>query len=138
MRAHEFLIIKRGLEPETSRVESENQPRLRHFVKWCCSELGIDTELPEIKFSDDKESARQHYTGYFRDHDNTIWIYSGQRNLIDIMRTLAHELTHFKQREDGVEMARQNYIGSPAEQAADVSAGILMKKYSRLFPEIIE
>jgi Zn-dependent peptidase ImmA (M78 family) len=67
-----------------------------------------------------------------------MWIYTGNRNLIDIMRTVAHELTHRKQHEDGRINGDQSYPGSPIEQEADAVAGYLMKLYGKENPEIVE
>ena len=67
-----------------------------------------------------------------------MWIYTGNRNLIDIMRTVAHELAHRKQFEDDMVHGDQAYPGSPIEQQADAVAGYLMKLYGKEHPEIIE
>ena len=91
-----------------------------------------------IKFQDKKEGPDQHHTGYYNDDENVMWIYTGNRNLIDILRTVAHELTHRKQHEGGKTYPDQSYPGSPIERQADEIAGILMKLYGKMHPEIIE
>jgi hypothetical protein len=116
----------------------EHEEQLRDFVAWCVDELDIQQELPRIRFQDDKEGPDQHHTGYYNDNKDIMWIYTGNRNMIDIMRTVAHELTHRKQHEDNRIIGDQAYPGSPIEQEADAMAGYLMKLYGKMHPEIIE
>jgi hypothetical protein len=65
-----------------------------------------------------------------------MWVYTGNRNLIDILRTVAHELAHHKQRLDGD--TTNNTDLAELEGQADQVAGMIMKLYVRKFPEIIE
>lgn len=129
MRAEDFL-------KESTYTEHEEQ--IRDFIEWCVKKLKIKEKLPTIKFQDEKESEDQHRTGYYSDDDDIMWIYTGKRNLIDILRTVAHELTHRKQHEGGRTYPGQSYPGSKIEQQADIMAGILMKLYGKEHPEIIE
>jgi hypothetical protein len=122
----------------TESTFSDHEEQLRDFVAWCVKKLKIKQALPEIRFQDAKEGPDQHHTGYYSDTDDVMWIYTGNRNMIDIMRTVAHELTHRKQHEDGRVNGNQAYPGSPIEQEADAVAGYLMKLYGKKNPEIIE
>lgn len=122
----------------TKSTYQEHEEQLRDFIKWCVRKLKIRQALPKIRFQDAKEGPDQHRTGYYDDNDDIMWIYTGNRNLIDIMRTVAHELVHSKQHEDNRVHGDQSYPGSPMEQEADVVAGYLMKLYGKKNPEIIE
>ena len=129
MRAREFVV------ESTFR---DHEAQLRDFVAWCVDKLNIEQALPRIRFQDAKEGPDQHRTGYYDDAEDVMWIYTGNRNMIDIMRTVAHELTHRKQHEDDQVHGDQAYPGSPIEQQADAVAGYLMKLYGKEHPEIIE
>ena len=129
MRAQEFL---------TESTYADHEEQLRDFVAWCVKKLKIKQALPKIRFQDEKEGPDQHRTGYYDDDEDVMWIYTGNRNLIDIMRTVAHELAHRKQHEDNRVKGNQSYPGSPIEQEADAVAGYLMKLYGKIHPEIIE
>jgi hypothetical protein len=129
MRASDFIV------ESTFR---DHEAQLRDFVAWCVDQLDIQEALPKIRFQDAKEGPDQHRTGYYDDAQDTMWIYTGNRNLIDIMRTVAHELAHRKQHEDNMVHGNQAYPGSPIEQQADAVAGYLMKLYGKANPEIIE
>ena len=122
-------------EDESSMHEHEE--RIHHFMAWCKKKLKLKQELPDIEFSDEKDSEDMHHTGYYNDHENKLWVYTGNRNLIDILRTVAHEFTHRKQGEDG-RIKGPNPPGSPLEQEADAMAGYLMKLYGKMYPEIVE
>ena len=122
----------------TESTFREHEEQLRDFVRWCVRELDIQQALPRIRFQDAKEGPDQHRTGYYDDAEDIMWIYTGNRNMIDIMRTVAHELTHRKQHEDNMVHGDQAYPGSPIEQQADAVAGYLMKLYGKMHPEIIE
>lgn len=122
----------------TESTFQEHEEQLRDFVRWCVEKLNIKQALPKIRFQDAKEGPDQHRTGYYDDNDDIMWVYTGNRNLIDIMRTVAHELVHRKQHEDNRVHGDQSYPGSPIEQEADAVAGYLMKLYGKANPEIIE
>jgi len=117
---------------------SEHEEQIRHFMQWCRHKLKLKQELPNIEFSDEKDSEDMHHTGYYNNQEDKLWVYTGNRNLIDILRTVAHEFTHRKQGEQGRIEPDQSYPGSPIEQEADAVAGYLMKLYGKEYPEIIE
>ena len=118
-------------------VDSREE-QIRDFMLWCKRKLKLKQQLPNIEFSDKKDSEDMHHTGYYSDQEDKLWVYTGNRNLIDILRTVAHEFTHRKQGEQGRIEADQSYPGSPIEQEADAVAGYLMKLYGKQRPEIIE
>ena len=126
----------RGNLSESTFTGHEQQ--LRHFVKWCKEKLKITKPLPKMIFADRKESDDQHRTGYYDDDTNTMWVYTGNRNLIDIMRTVCHELVHRKQHEHKRAKPGESYPFAPIEQEADAVAGGLIKLYVREFPASIE
>ena len=117
---------------------SEHEEQLRHFVQWCKNKLNITKPLPQMRFQDAKEGPDQHRTGYYDDDANIMWVYTGNRNLIDIFRTVAHELVHRKQHEHREAQPGESYPFAPIEQEADAVAGYLMKLYGKDNPEIIE
>ena len=94
--------------------------------------------MPRLEFQDSKDFEPQTKTAHFSMQDGMIWIYTGNRNLADIMRSVAHELTHYKQDEKGQVTPDQSYPGSPIEQQADAVAGYLMILYMEKVPGILE
>ena len=117
----------------------DHEEQLREFVKWTCGKLKLK-ETPRIEFQDTKDTSDgdQKKTAHFDPEDKMMWIYTGNRNLADIMRSVAHELTHRKQDEQGRVTPDQNYPGSEIEQEADAVAGYLMKLYLDIKPDSLE
>ena len=103
-----------------------HEQRVKDFIRWVYDREHIKGEPPRIIFSDQKESEDMHHTGWYNHHEHTMYVYTGNRNLIDIMRTVAHELTHVKQGTKG-RIHGHSPPGSKLEREADAEAGYLMK-----------
>lgn len=101
------------------------------FALWAGDILEID-ELPEIELSMDTEEAQtNHHTGGHVDGSGKIWVYVNNRNLVDILRTVFHELVHIRQGELDMIKPGSSYPGSPIESEADVLAGKYIKIYGK-------
>ena len=134
MKAQEFDHIV------DDRIQGTHARRsdIADFVHWCCGKLGIATsKLPTIELCRDRERAQQrHRTGEFDLEDHHLVVYVGNRNLVDILRTVAHELTHVHQKMHNA--IRDSGPGSDTESTADQVAGYLIKVYGKLHPDIFE
>ena len=120
--------IKNKLD-ENSNINLKDE--VDKFVDWVSSRLQIKTK-PKIILSIDTEEAQQgHHTGQHTEGDNNIWVYIKNRNLVDILRTVAHELTHVRQGELGMIQPGDSYPGSPIELLADMVAGKVIKIYGK-------
>ena len=67
-----------------------------------------------------------------------IWIYVKNRNMADILRTLAHELVHYKQLLDGALNSESGKTGSDEENEANAQAGVLLRDFGKVNPVIYE
>jgi Zn-dependent peptidase ImmA (M78 family) len=76
--------------------------------------------------------------GYFSPNDNKIWVYCANRNMADILRTLAHELVHRKQDEDGRINYESGKTGSEIENEANAMAGVLLRDFGKQHEEIYQ
>jgi hypothetical protein len=117
--------------------EQDQMKRINHFIDWVYKKERITAPRPRIEFSSEKDSEDMHHTGWYNAKTNTMWVYTGNRNLIDILRTIAHELRHRKQGSQG-RIHGHSPPGSRLERDADAEAGYLMKLYGKEYPEIIE
>jgi hypothetical protein len=71
--------------------------------------------------------------------NNDIFIYVNNRSTPDILRTLAHELVHLKQRQDGyIGGPEDGATGSDVENEANAAAGILLRDFGRRNEHIYE
>ena len=110
---------------------------VEHFVRFVSNELDLQGP-PNIKYSNSKKGPNDHHTGWYTPDTDSIWVYTGNRNLIDILRTVAHELRHRKQHEDGHIDDKGTYPGHPREQEADAYAGYIVKVYGEKYPYIMQ
>lgn len=132
------------LQPERinniRRPSNKREKRIRHFMDWTSKRIGLKNLDIDISFSYNKMDAQeQHRTGQYDWQNNQMLVYVGNRNMVDILRTLCHELVHVKQGQDGdIQRATKHGAGSPLEIEADAKAGYLMKLYGKLHRDIFE
>jgi hypothetical protein len=120
--------IKNKLD-ETDSDELDIQDEVDKFVDWASPILKLEKK-PKIELSMDTEEAQtNHHTGSHVHGENSVWVYANNRNLVDILRTVVHELTHVRQGELGMIKPGSSYPGSPIEAQADMIAGKLIKIY---------
>jgi hypothetical protein len=102
---------------------------VQKFVEWTAKQLTLK-EVPTVELSMDTEEAQtNHHTGGHVPGEGSVWVYAKNRNLVDILRTVAHELVHVRQHELGMIKPGDSYPGSPIELLADMVAGKLIKIY---------
>jgi 5'(3')-deoxyribonucleotidase len=111
--------------------ESNKQRNLTDFIKFCKEQLTLTTS-PSIKFVSDTEDTT---FGYF-DYDNkNIVVQLNGRHQMDVMRTVAHELVHYKQDKTlGRELDGRN--GSVDENEANSLAGELLRRWGQKNPTL--
>lgn len=124
-------------------VESEDKnldvEAVKKFIQWTVHRLHLKGPMPKIILSDNTEKAQAGtHTGVHSEEDNTIWVYTGKRNLIDIFRTIFHELVHERQSQLNMIKPDDSYPGSPIEAMADMLAGKYIKIYGKHHPEIFQ
>ena len=111
---------------------------LADFIKFCKDSIGIE-KLPKIQFIKDNAWVKQNRSfGQYKNDSKSLVVYIGNRNLADICRTLAHELTHHKQNEMNLLGPESGETGSPIENQAHEVAGVIMRQYGKIQPLIYE
>jgi hypothetical protein len=99
------------------------------FVDWTAKRLNLQ-KVPTVELSMDSEEAQtNHHTGGHVPGEGSVWVYAKNRNLVDILRTVFHELVHVRQHEIGMIKPGDSYPGSPIEAMADMLAGKYIKIY---------
>lgn len=128
----------RGLHENKSTKTSNIKQEVDKFVAWAKKELNLKT-APIIELSTDTRDARQnHHTGRHTEGDNRVWVYVKNRNLVDILRTVCHELVHVRQSELDMIDPGDSYPGSPIEMIADMQAGKMLKIYGKMHRHIFQ
>ena len=73
----------------------------------------------------------------YRIEDDEIYIYVKNRNMLaDPLRSLAHEIRHFKQKLDNVLVPTSGDDGSPHEDEAHCFSGLMIRLFGKSHPEI--
>jgi len=131
-------IIKQLLREAILKNDEKDKRILEEFVEFAKKYLNIENHPIKITLTF-KKTPDIKTTAYFNP-SGEIKIYVKDRAIMDICRSIAHELTHFKQsifneltntEEDGAD-------GSPIENEANAKAGEIIRKFGRIYPEIYE
>jgi len=111
---------------------------IRKFIPIAMRVLDI-SNLPKIKFKLKVETGDgvQSSFGQFIPRKNTILVGCSNRHPVDILRTLAHELVHYKQHLDKELDAQSGNTGSDEENDANAMAGVIMRYYNKQNPAAI-
>jgi hypothetical protein len=121
--------IKDVKEEGADGSELDIKAEVEKFAEWAMRRVHLEKPI-KIDLSYDTEEAQDnHHTGRHTVGDPTIWVYAANRNLVDILRTVFHEIVHCRQGELGMIQPGDSYPGSPIEAMADMLAGKYMKIY---------
>lgn len=99
-------------------------------------ELQLPSLPKNIKFADATYAAEHLSFGTYNPLNDEIVVSKENRHPVDVLRTLAHELVHHKQRIEG--KALDGSDGSDVENEANAVAGELMRKFRKVRPEIFK
>lgn len=109
------------------------------FISFALRELGV-TKKPTVRFTDKQSDISQKGSqpsfGAYDPNKMELIIYRGDRHRADILRTLAHELVHHAQRVNKETL--DGKTGSDTENSANATAGVLMRKFSKVDPNIMK
>jgi hypothetical protein len=131
MKVIELLTEERKTTPDEFM-------RLMHdFLPLAMKHLKID-RLPDFKLVTRVPDTEQPTFGKFVPHENRIYLAIEQRHPLDVLRTLAHELTHFRQGTEHELGPDSGRTGSPTENEAHEVAGIIMRHFNKAHPEYFQ
>ena len=122
------------IDKQLSLNEGTQTNIFEKFMSYACQELNIENPPSfEIKteFGEEQPSF-----GAYVPSDHHIFLNPSNRNIVDILRTLAHELVHAKQNELELLEPNSGDTGSDIENDANAIAGILMRDYGKQNPDI--
>lgn len=120
---------------------SDDEQKIKDFIEWSYKVVNLQQPYPKFTFSKDTEEAQSgHHTGRHTHDGKTsqIWVYTANRNLVDIFRTIFHEIVHERQMQLDMIGPDDSYPGSPIEAMADMMAGKYIKIYGKKHSEIFQ
>lgn len=131
-------VNKHKLNEEVLPHDKRNEV-INDFVKFVDSEIDFNGKIPNMRISYDDNDAREMKSyGRYIPETNEILVVAANRGLADILRTIAHELVHQKQKEEGRLKPDSGNTGSDEENEANALAGVLMREFGKNNPIIFE
>lgn len=115
------LYVQRVLKEYSMDAEGTeyNDEYFQSFIQFAKNEIGIE-ELPNIKVVSDFNGTTGAYQ--YEEEPKQIIVRGGGRALVDILRSITHELVHHKQKEEG-KIKKDNGDGVGGKLEDDASAG---------------
>jgi hypothetical protein len=107
---------------------------MKDFLPLAMQELGI-SQLPKFKLMAHIPHHHQPSFGRFVNDENTIYLGIAQRHPLDVLRTIAHELVHFRQNTEHELDDKSGETGSPEENEAHEVAGVIMRNFNKKHPQ---
>jgi hypothetical protein len=108
----------------------------KKFLPLCMHYLELDS-LPKMKFEKTISDVDQPTFGKFDNAAQTLYVALANRHPNDILRTVAHELCHYKQGVDHRLDSNSGETGSSEENEAHARAGIVMRHFNKKYPEYL-
>lgn len=109
---------------------------LHEFVRFAAEDLELKT-LPKFDFRFDTKRSVEHksFGGYAPGAEH-ITITVKNRHINDVLRTLAHEMVHYKQDlNNELEDDDAGSTGSPQENEANARAAVILRNWGKKHPE---
>lgn len=132
-----------GVSAGTKMFVSEKQHEIDHdqvsdFVKFCVDHLGMDS-LPDIVLHSDSDWSEDNTSfGRYTPDQQRLDVATHGRHIMDVFRTIAHELTHHQQHQVETVPKAAGHTGSRWENEANARAGVIMRHYADQHPELFD
>ena len=122
------LLTESLAKPDTYKI-------LLDFIRFAAEDLGLNS-LPKFDFAFDSDRSIEHKSfGGYQPGGEHITITVKNRHIMDVCRTLAHELVHYKQDLDNeLEDDDAGSTGSPQENEANARAAVIMRNWGKAHP----
>ena len=107
---------------------------VKDFMRFTKMKLNIRNDIP-VELIYDLEFSRK-YSSFacIMTDSKQIYVSVINRHPVDILRSLAHEMVHYKQMIDGQNI--QGHTGSRHENEANAKAGVVLRDYGKMHPEL--
>jgi 50S ribosomal subunit-associated GTPase HflX len=118
-----------------SFLDDDKKEKLNGFVKFVKEQLDIKT-TPIITIQNHRDGLKTTANYDYTKENKIIKVSMKNRALVDVMRSIAHEMVHHKQFEQGRLDIPPPDIGGEIEDEANAKAGQYIKLYSKIDPTI--
>jgi hypothetical protein len=120
-----------------SFLDDDKKEKLNSFVKFVKEQLDIKT-TPTITIQNHRDGLKTTANYDYTKENKIIKVSMKNRALVDVMRSIAHEMVHHKQFEQGRLETPPPDIGGEIEDEANAKAGQYIKLYSKIDPTIYD
>lgn len=125
--------------PLNEDVNKNENTLINKFIEYVGEYLEIEDNIPPITFIfDDNFSLEYHSFGAYYPSEKKIEIVRHNRHIVDVFRTLAHEMVHHKQNIENRLEVNSGDTGSDIENEANSLAAIIMRNFSKENPNIFK
>ena len=111
-------------------LTDEKKEKLTNFIKFVKKELDLKT-VPTIVVQNGRSNLKTTANYDYTKENKIIKVNSKNRALVDVMRSVAHELVHHKQWEQGRLKVKPPDIGGEIEDEANAKAGQFIKMFAK-------
>jgi hypothetical protein len=119
-----------------SFLTDEKREILDKFVLFVKKQLELET-VPTVKIQNHRDGLKTTANYDYTKENKIIKVCAKNRALVDVCRSIAHEMVHHKQFEDGrLDGPQPPDIGGEIEDEANAKAGQYIKMYSKMDPTI--
>ena len=119
---------------ESIQNKEDLRQQARKFVTFARDQLAIN-KLPKIKFvTTRKNHVGMPSFGHFSPGNEEIVVATDGRHIMDVFRTLAHELVHWRQFINNELTETSGVTGSDHENEANAFAGVIMRNFAKNNP----
>jgi hypothetical protein len=121
------LIVSKELD-----MNPQKQEVLAKFCIYCMDELGMDADVDTTIYIEHSRGDNGiKTTAFYNPNNDEVKVYGRNRALVDICRSIAHELVHMSQRVRGLLGKPTKDIGGFHEDEANAVAGQIIKMFAK-------
>ena len=118
-------------------LNDDKKDKLNSFVKFVKKELGIE-KVPTISIQANRDGLKTTANYDYTKENKIIRVTGKNRALVDVLRSIAHEMVHHKQFEQGRLEVQPPDIGGEIEDEANAKAGVFIKMFAKIDPTLYD
>lgn len=140
-RIRKVMGLNEQVETKGVQFDSSEKKTIDDFVEFVKKELGIKNEV-DVQLQNNKDGIKTTAVYKYQDEgdedfeQSEIRVFALGRALVDVLRSIAHEMVHHHQNEEGELKGKHSNVGGPIEDEANAVAGEMIKAYGLDHPEI--
>jgi hypothetical protein len=112
-------------------LDKDKKQKLEDFVKFVKKELDLK-DCPTVSIQNNRNGLKTTANYDYTKENKIIKVCAKNRALVDVMRSIAHEMVHHKQFEQGRLKVQPPDIGGEIEDEANAKAGQFIKMFAKV------